>query len=79
MTLEVGHTLQLEPWIRSWGPWVEVLEPEELRRTIARQMEAAAGLYERPGTPPPLVALAAGEPGRPVATRATLSSPQASA
>ena len=31
MTLLVGSTLEVTPWIRSWGPDVEVLEPEALR------------------------------------------------
>jgi proteasome accessory factor B len=42
MTLAVGSILEITPWIRSWGPDVEVLEPEELRaqfREWAKQME----------------------------------------
>lgn len=45
LTLEIGHTLELEPWIRSWGPAVEVLEPESLRRSIASQAFATAAMY----------------------------------
>lgn len=45
LTLEIGHTLELEPWIRSWGPAVEVLEPESLRRSIASQACATAAVY----------------------------------
>lgn len=31
MTVRIGSTLEITPWIRGWGPDVEVLEPEELR------------------------------------------------
>jgi predicted DNA-binding transcriptional regulator YafY len=31
MTVKVGSTLEMTPWIRGWGPDVEVLEPKELR------------------------------------------------
>jgi predicted DNA-binding transcriptional regulator YafY len=31
MTLQVGSPLEVTPWIRSWGPDVEVLEPDSLR------------------------------------------------
>ncbi len=30
-TVQVGSTLEITPWIRGWGPDVEVLAPEELR------------------------------------------------
>ncbi|MEW6047710.1 MAG: WYL domain-containing protein [Bacillota bacterium] len=45
LTLEVGNTLELQPWIRSWGPEVEVLEPAELREAVAREAAATAALY----------------------------------
>ena len=31
MSLTVSITLEITPWIRGWGPDVEVLEPEKLR------------------------------------------------
>lgn len=31
MTVTLGSTVEVTPWIRSWGPDVEVLEPAELR------------------------------------------------
>jgi predicted DNA-binding transcriptional regulator YafY len=31
LTMRVGSTLEMTPWIRGWGPDVEVLEPAELR------------------------------------------------
>lgn len=30
-TVRVGSTLEMTPWIRGWGPDVEVLEPSALR------------------------------------------------
>ncbi|PIU23876.1 MAG: hypothetical protein COT13_00720 [Chloroflexi bacterium CG08_land_8_20_14_0_20_45_12] len=31
MTLRISNPLEVTPWIRGWGPDVEVLEPESLR------------------------------------------------
>ncbi len=45
LTLQVGHTLELQPWIRSWGSACEVLEPPELREALAREAAATARLY----------------------------------
>ncbi len=46
MRLRVKHTLEMKPWIRSWGPECEVLAPEELRQEIAGDMIAAGKMYE---------------------------------
>ncbi len=46
MRLRVKHTLEMKPWIRSWGPECEVLAPEELRTKIAEDMIAAGKMYE---------------------------------
>ncbi len=43
MTLRVTGTLEMTPWIRGWGPDVEVLEPESLRSEFA---EYALGLFD---------------------------------
>lgn len=43
LTVEAGSMLEMTPWIRSWGPDVEVLEPVELREQFkewARQLNA---------------------------------------
>jgi len=32
MTMQVGSTLEMTPWIRGWGPDVEVISPEGLRQ-----------------------------------------------
>lgn len=45
LTVEVSHWKEMKPWIRSWGPECKVLEPEELRREIAEDIDAAAALY----------------------------------
>ena len=46
MRLRVKHTLEMKPWIRSWGPECEVLTPEELRQEIAEEMIEAGEMYE---------------------------------
>ncbi len=46
MTLTVSHTLEMKPWIRGWGADCEVLEPEDLRLVIAKDMIAAGKVYE---------------------------------
>lgn len=45
MTLRVGSSLEVTPWIRSWGPDVEVLEPLGLRRELAQQAAELAATY----------------------------------
>lgn len=45
MTLKVGSLLEITPWIRSWGPDVEVLEPEELRERFCEWAEQLHAMY----------------------------------
>lgn len=45
MTVRVGSTLEMTPWIRGWGPDVEVLEPISLRRELAQQAAELAAIY----------------------------------
>jgi predicted DNA-binding transcriptional regulator YafY len=45
MTLRVGSLLEVTPWIRSWGPDVEVLEPEELRKEFSKYARRLAQIY----------------------------------
>ncbi len=45
MRLRVAHTLEMKPWIRSWGPDCEVLEPAALRQEVAEEMRRAAEGY----------------------------------
>ena len=49
LTFQVNHLLEIKSWIRAWGPECEVLAPEELRREIGEEMEAAVALYSNPG------------------------------
>jgi len=42
----VGATLEMKPWIRQWGCDCEVVSPPELRAEIAEEMRRAAMLYE---------------------------------
>ncbi len=45
MTLKVGSTLEITPWIRSWGPDVEVLSPEELRNSFKQYAKRLFDIY----------------------------------
>jgi proteasome accessory factor B len=45
LSVTIGSTLEMKPWIRQWGKDCEVLAPEQLRREIAEEMRAAARLY----------------------------------
>lgn len=46
LSVTVGSTLEMKPWIRQWGKDCEVLAPEALRREIAEEMREAARMYE---------------------------------
>jgi len=45
LSVTVGSTLEMKPWIRQWGKDCEVLTPAELRREIAEEMRDAARMY----------------------------------
>lgn len=45
MTLRVGSTLEMTPWIRGWGADVEVLEPESLRQDFKRWAGELGEMY----------------------------------
>lgn len=42
---KIAGTRELEPWVRSWGAAVEVLEPAELREEVVRELQAALKSY----------------------------------
>lgn len=46
--LELASTVELVPWILSWGPACEVLSPEELRHEVAATLAAAVSGYTVP-------------------------------
>jgi len=46
LTVQVGSTLEMTPWIRGWGPDVEVLEPEELREHFRSWAEQLREIYQ---------------------------------
>jgi proteasome accessory factor B len=46
LSVTIGSTLEMKPWIRQWGKDCEVLAPADLRREIAEEMRAAARKYE---------------------------------
>ena len=45
LSVRVGNTTEMKPFIRQWGPDCEVLEPQTLRVEIAAEMAAAAARY----------------------------------
>ncbi len=45
VTLIVGSTLEITPWIRGWGPDVEVLEPEALRAEFSGYAQQLYDMY----------------------------------
>lgn len=47
MTLQVGSLLEITPWIRGWGPDVEVIEPEELRQKFKRWAVEMSEIYRK--------------------------------
>jgi predicted DNA-binding transcriptional regulator YafY len=45
LAVTVAGTVEIRPWILSWGDGVEVLEPPELRDAVAASVAAAAARY----------------------------------
>ena len=45
LTLQVGSTLEMTPWIRGWGPDVEVMEPTELRLQFTEWAKELGEMY----------------------------------
>lgn len=45
LSVTVAGTVEIRPWILSWGPGVEVLEPPELRDAVAQAVRDAAARY----------------------------------
>ncbi len=45
VTMRVGSTIEMTPWIRGWGPDVEVLAPQELRREFAEYAHRLSEVY----------------------------------
>lgn len=45
MEMKVRGTTELKNWILSFSPWIEVLEPWELRNEVARLLRTGANLY----------------------------------
>lgn len=45
LSMEVAGTVEVRPWILGWGDSVEVLEPPELRATVAEAVRLAAERY----------------------------------
>jgi len=47
MTLKVGSVLEITPWIRSWGPDVEVLAPASLRTEFKQWSTRLVQIYSQ--------------------------------
>jgi predicted DNA-binding transcriptional regulator YafY len=45
LTVTVAGIVEIRPWILSWGDAVEVLEPPDLRQSVADAVRAAAARY----------------------------------
>lgn len=45
LTVHVGSLLEMTPWIRSWGPDVEVLAPEALREEMMEGVRRSLSIY----------------------------------
>jgi len=45
MKLKIGSLMEITPWIRSWGPDVEVLAPESLRRDFSQYAAELHRIY----------------------------------
>lgn len=43
--LRIAEPVEMLPWIRSWGPQVEVIAPDWLRKRVADELKQAAALY----------------------------------
>lgn len=49
LTVRISEPREMRPWIRSWGPEVEVLSPQSLRQAIADEAARMAAVYQRLG------------------------------
>ena len=45
LAVSVAGIVEIRPWILSWGDGVEVLEPPELRESVATAVGRAAARY----------------------------------
>ncbi len=52
LTVRVAGIVEIRPWILSWGDAVEVIEPAELRASVATLLETAASRYRAPAARP---------------------------
>jgi predicted DNA-binding transcriptional regulator YafY len=48
LNVQVSEPLEMQPWIRSWGPQVEVIAPQWLREHTAADLQQAAAQYRSP-------------------------------
>jgi predicted DNA-binding transcriptional regulator YafY len=53
LCMEAGGSEELASWVMSFGGGAEMLEPESLRRRVAKELRAALGRYEGAGAQRP--------------------------
>lgn len=53
LSMVVGSTTEVQSWVLSFGETARVVEPEALRQAVARELRAAAELYDRDPEPRP--------------------------
>jgi proteasome accessory factor B len=46
LRVDISDPREMLPWIRSWGPQVEVLAPDWLRERVAEELRSAAAIYQ---------------------------------
>jgi len=49
LTFRIAHPEEMSPWVRGWGPQVEVLAPEWLREQVAREARETVRRYDGKG------------------------------
>ncbi len=49
VTFEIAHPEEMAPWVRGWGPQVEVLAPQWLRAQVAREAAETVKRYQKEG------------------------------
>jgi proteasome accessory factor B len=49
LRVKIAEPIEMLPWIRGWGPQVEVLEPAWLRQQVSEDLRQAVAMYDHAG------------------------------
>jgi CRISPR-associated endonuclease/helicase Cas3 len=49
LRVKIAEPIEMLPWIRGWGPQVEVLAPAWLRQQVSEDLLRAVAMYENAG------------------------------